>query len=64
LYELMPMTPALREAVVRRAPLSELRALAGVAGTASLRAAGWAKACAGLTTAEEVLRATRDEAYE
>jgi general secretion pathway protein E len=64
LYELMPMTPELREAVVRRAPLSELRALAGVAGTASLRAAGWAKACAGLTTAEEVLRATRDEAYE
>jgi type II secretory ATPase GspE/PulE/Tfp pilus assembly ATPase PilB-like protein len=64
LYELMPMTPELREAVVRRAPLAELRALANVAGTASLRAAGWAKACAGITTAEEVLRATRDESYE
>jgi general secretion pathway protein E len=64
LYELMPMTSELREAVVRRAPLAELRALASAAGTASLRIAGWAKACAGITTAEEVLRATRDDSHE
>jgi general secretion pathway protein E len=64
LYELMPMTAELRSAVVRPAPLAELRALAGVAGTASLRAAGWAKACAGITTLEEVVRSSRDEVQE
>ena len=64
LYELMLMTPELREAVVRQAPLAELRALAGTRGTASLRAAGWAKACEGVTTLEEVLRSTRDEVGE
>jgi len=31
-------------------------------GMAPLRASGWAKACAGTTTVEEVLRVTRDEA--
>jgi general secretion pathway protein E len=64
LYELMPMTASLREAVVRQASLAELRALAGAGGTASLRAAGWAKACEGITTLEEVLRSTRDEVLE
>lgn len=64
LYELMPMTAELREAVVRQAPLAELRALGSAHGTSSLRAAGWAKACAGITTLEEVLRSTRDEAQE
>ena len=64
LYELMPMTPDMRNAVVRQAPLAELRSLAGRSGTASLRAAGWAKACDGVTTLEEVLRATRDEVLE
>ncbi|HWZ59444.1 MAG TPA: ATPase, T2SS/T4P/T4SS family [Gemmatimonadaceae bacterium] len=61
LYELVPMNAELREAVVRRASLAELRALAAARGTASLRAAGWATACAGVTTLEEVLRLTRDE---
>jgi len=64
LYELMPMTAELRSAVVRQAPLAELRTLASARGTSSLRAAGWAKACAGVTTIEEVLRSTRDEALE
>jgi general secretion pathway protein E len=64
LYEVMPMTPELREAVVRQASLAELRTLAGARGTESLRAAGWAKACAGVTTLEEVLRSTRDEVGE
>jgi type II secretory ATPase GspE/PulE/Tfp pilus assembly ATPase PilB-like protein len=60
----MPMTAELRDAVVRQAPLAELRTLAAARGTASLRAAGWAKACAGITTLEEVLRSTRDEVQE
>ncbi|PYP98367.1 MAG: hypothetical protein DMD38_02990 [Gemmatimonadetes bacterium] len=62
LYELMPMSEDLRERVVQRAPLAELRALAQAQGMAPLRAAGWAKACAGTTTLEEVLRVTADDA--
>ncbi len=61
-YELMPMTPELRDAVVRGVPLATLRTLAGERGMTSLRAGAWAKACAGVTTLDEVLRATRDEA--
>ena len=62
LYELMPMSEDLRERVVQRAPLAEIRALAQAQGMAPLRAAGWAKACAGTTTLEEVLRVTADDA--
>ena len=62
LYELMPMSGDLRAGVVKRAPLAEIRALAQAQGMASLRASGWAQACAGITTLEEVLRVTRDEA--
>src|SRR5438309_9766362 len=41
---------------------AEIRTLAQAQGMESLRAAGWAKACMGTTTLEEVLRVTRDEA--
>jgi general secretion pathway protein E len=61
LYELMPLTETLRERVVNRAPLAELRALACAEGMVSLRDAGLEKARAGVTTVEEVLRLTRDE---
>jgi len=62
LYELMPMSEDLRDSVVKRAPLAEIRALAQAQGMAPLRASGWEKAGAGTTTLEEVLRVTRDEA--
>ena len=61
LYELMRMSEEQRALVVKHAPLAEVRALAQGQGMAPLRAAGWAKACAGNTTLEEVLRVTRDE---
>ncbi len=61
LYELMRMSEELRAQVVKNAPLAEIRTLAQAQGMAPLRAAGWAKACAGVTTLEEVLRVTRDE---
>ena len=61
-YELMPMSDELRERVLKRTPLAEIRTLAQAQGMESLRAAGWAKACVGTTTLEEVLRVTRDEA--
>jgi len=62
LYELMRVSEELRERIVQHAPLAEIRALAQAQGMAPLRAAGWAKACAGISTLEEVLRVTRDEA--
>ena len=61
LYELMAMSDELRARVVAGAPLADVRARAQAQGMAPLRAAGWAKACAGITTLEEVLRVTRDE---
>ena len=62
LYELMSLSDDLRSRIIGRAPLGELRAVATAGGLESLRTAGWAKACAGITTLEEVLRVTRDEA--
>jgi type II secretory ATPase GspE/PulE/Tfp pilus assembly ATPase PilB-like protein len=64
LYELMPMSEELRARVVRSAPLGEIRVLAETQGMAPLRSGGWDKACAGITTLDEVLRVTRDEALE
>ena len=64
LYELMSLSDELRAKIVDRAPLGELRAIAAAQGLESLRAAGWAKACAGVTTLEEVLRVTGDEPPE
>jgi general secretion pathway protein E len=61
IYELMVLTDAARELVVRGASLDDVRALARREGLVPLRMAGWAKACEGVTTLEEVLRVTRDD---
>ncbi|NIS63885.1 MAG: type II secretion system protein GspE [Gemmatimonadales bacterium] len=61
-YELMVMTDGLRERVVGRSPLDELRESARLQGMIPLHQAAWAKAGAGITTPEEVFRVTRDEA--
>lgn len=62
LYELMSMHDELRARIVGGVRLGELQSLARARGLVPLRAAGWAKACAGVTTYEEVLRVTPDEA--
>jgi type II secretory ATPase GspE/PulE/Tfp pilus assembly ATPase PilB-like protein len=56
IYELLVMTDEVKDAVVRRAPRSELRAIAEQAGMRALHVDGWAKVEAGITTVEEVLR--------
>jgi general secretion pathway protein E len=61
IYELMQVNDEIRARVLAGSPVAELRALAQQQGLVSLRAAGWAKACAGVTTVDEVLRVTRDE---
>jgi general secretion pathway protein E len=60
-YELMLLTDDLRARILAGAPIADIRSVAAANGLVSLRAAGWAKACAGVTTIEEVLRVTRDE---
>lgn len=56
LFELLVMSDGLRDALVQRAPLAELRAIARAEGMLTLRQDGWSKVQAGLTTVEEVLR--------
>jgi len=59
-FELMVMNDALKEAIATRAPRSVLRALAQEQGLRPLRADGWTKVEAGLTTIEEVLRVVQE----
>ncbi len=62
IYELLPISDAIRELIARGAPIAEVRAVATAEGMRALRADGIAKVTQGLTTLEEVLRVTRDEA--
>jgi type II secretory ATPase GspE/PulE/Tfp pilus assembly ATPase PilB-like protein len=59
-FELLVMNDRLRDAVVRRAPRSELAAAAVDAGMRPLRADGWDKVIQGVTTVEEVLRVVQE----
>ncbi|MGD8726875.1 MAG: ATPase, T2SS/T4P/T4SS family [Gemmatimonadales bacterium] len=60
-YELMMMSETLRSAVVRGAPLDELRREAQAQGMVPLRTAAWAKAAAGETTIAEAMRIGSEE---
>jgi general secretion pathway protein E len=58
--EFLVMDDALRAAVMRHAGMGELETLARSAGMRSMYEDGIAKALAGMTTIEEVLRVTED----
>jgi type IV pilus assembly protein PilB len=58
IYEVMPITPELRDMVLRSASTGELRAAAQSQGMKTLRQAGLAKVLEGTTTVEEILRVT------
>ncbi len=60
IFELMLMSDALKDAIIRRAPRSQLRALALEAGLTPLRVDGWSKVESGATTVEEVLRVIQE----
>jgi type II secretion system protein E len=62
IYELFVLTDEARSLVLRRAGSRELRRLALEQGMRPLRLDGWSKACQGLTTVEEVLRVTQEDA--
>jgi len=56
IFELMLMNSELRDLVVKRVPLSEIRAAASAAGMKTLKEDGIAKVIEGITTIEEVMR--------
>ena len=58
LYEVMPITPEVRDMILRSAPTAEIRQMAQEQGMKTLRQAGLRKVIEGVTTVEEVLRVT------
>jgi len=58
LYEVMPITPEMRELILDRASTTEIRHLAVKQGMLTLRNDGLIKVAKGITTIEEVLRET------
>ena len=62
IYELFVLTEDARSLILRRAPGREIRRAALDAGMLTLRLDGWAKACEGVTTVEEILRVTQEDA--
>jgi type II secretory ATPase GspE/PulE/Tfp pilus assembly ATPase PilB-like protein len=56
IFEVLSMTPPLREAILRKASLEELRGIALASGMIPMMRDGFEKALAGTTTIEEVLR--------
>ncbi|MBI4589637.1 MAG: type II secretion system ATPase GspE [Candidatus Rokubacteria bacterium] len=62
IYELFLINEEVRSLIVRKAPTGEIRRRAtNELGMVTLREDGWAKAKAGITTVEEVLRVTQEE---
>ncbi len=59
IYELLMVTPEIRELVVNRASATQLLDQARKQGLTLLREDGWSKVRAGVTTPEEVLRVTK-----
>jgi general secretion pathway protein E len=62
IYELFVVTEEARSLILRRAGSRELRRLALEQGMRPLRLDGWTKACQGLTTVDEILRVTQEDA--
>jgi len=61
IIEMMPMTDALRALVMKHATSTELKSQAVRDGMVTMYEDGLRKAVAGITTVEEVLRATRED---
>ena len=61
IYELFRITEDARSLIVRKAPAGEIRRLAVAQGMVTLREDAWAKAGAGLTTVQEILRVTQED---
>ena len=60
-YELFIITEEVRSLILRKASTGEIRRMAVERGMISLREDSWAKARAGLTTVDEILRVTQED---
>jgi type IV pilus assembly protein PilB len=60
LYELMDMNETIRDLIIAKASSTAIKAAASQSGFKTLRQEGLARAAAGLTTVEEVLRVTQE----
>ena len=58
IYEIMPVTPEVRDMILKGAVTADLRRVAQTQGMKTLRQAGLLKVLEGTTTVEEVLRVT------
>src|SRR2546423_3403119 len=58
LYEVMPISQELRDAILKAAPTAELREIGQAQGMKTLRQSGLQKVIEGTTTVDEVLRVT------
>jgi type II secretory ATPase GspE/PulE/Tfp pilus assembly ATPase PilB-like protein len=63
IYELLFMDEAIRPLIISRAASSTIAQKAMSRGMHTLRADGWIKVKAGMTTIEEVLRVTQTEEH-
>jgi len=61
IYEMFAIDEEVRSLIMKQVPAGELRRHATSSGMITLRADGWAKACEGLTTVDEILRVTQEE---
>ncbi len=62
IYELLRISPAVSKLIVERTDAGSIRSFALTQGLSLLKQDGWQKARDGVTTIEEVLRVTREEA--
>ncbi len=61
IYEMFVITEDARSLILRKAPARDIRRHAVEEGMVTLRMDGWARACEGVTTVEEVLRVTQED---
>ncbi len=61
IYELLVVNDGVRGMILKKAPTHEIQRVATEQGMVTLREDGWAKARAGLTTVEEILRVTQED---
>lgn len=62
IFEILLIDESIRELIMKRVPAGEIKKVAVSKGMRTLRQSGWGKVLKGLTTPEEVLEATPEEA--
>ncbi|GMW02739.1 MAG: pilus biosynthesis protein TapB [Candidatus Hydrogenedentota bacterium] len=60
IYEILPFSGTIKELTIERAASTIIKRKAVQEGMRTLRQAGWARICAGITTFEEVMRVTAE----